>query len=312
MRRVIDAGPRSAQDTGSTGRASCTYAGSARPCTGGRCPHRAGPSGVLARMPSRRKPAPDQVTARPVMRQCRAGRLGQAKEQGMGTYAGAAAQDSDRMAADRAWVRWGMAAAVPTIMFTVTGVLGLRQAGLSPPWVPALGWLPAAAHVLVLFTLGPARPVRGGRDHRRARPAHHRHLDPRPGRHPAPIAAGSRPGHLRNWRVTKGTASREFQGVQGSGSPAPDSTWSRQTSSSPRCRPPQTRSRAGVPRRSPCPPMSATRRRSTPWRIRRIAEMAIGAVAGQRMTCHAIAASWPIVSMPYCGLGFPVLSTAIR
>ena len=45
------------------------------------------------------------------------------------------------------------ASAVPTIVFTVTGVLGLRQAGLSPPWVSALGWLSAAAHVLVLFTL---------------------------------------------------------------------------------------------------------------------------------------------------------------
>src|SRR5215472_3304427 len=30
----------------------------------------------------------------------------------MGTYAVAAAQDSDRLAADRAWVRWGVAAAV--------------------------------------------------------------------------------------------------------------------------------------------------------------------------------------------------------
>src|SRR5690348_16445006 len=30
----------------------------------------------------------------------------------MGTYAVAAAQDSDRLAADRAWVRWGTAAAV--------------------------------------------------------------------------------------------------------------------------------------------------------------------------------------------------------
>jgi hypothetical protein len=46
-----------------------------------------------------------------------------------------------------------LASAVPTILFTVTGVLGLRQAGLSPPWVSALGWLSAAAHVLVLFTL---------------------------------------------------------------------------------------------------------------------------------------------------------------
>jgi len=32
---------------------------------------------------------------------------------------------------------------VPTILFTVTGVLGLRRAGLSPPWVAALGWLSA-------------------------------------------------------------------------------------------------------------------------------------------------------------------------
>jgi hypothetical protein len=45
------------------------------------------------------------------------------------------------------------ASGVPTIVFTVTGVLGLRQAGLSPPWVSAVGWLSAAAHVLVLVTL---------------------------------------------------------------------------------------------------------------------------------------------------------------
>ena len=30
----------------------------------------------------------------------------------MGTYAVTAAQDSDRLATDRAWVRWGTAAAV--------------------------------------------------------------------------------------------------------------------------------------------------------------------------------------------------------
>jgi hypothetical protein len=42
---------------------------------------------------------------------------------------------------------------VPTIVFTVTGVLGLRQAGLSPPWVSAVGWLPAAAHGPVLIKL---------------------------------------------------------------------------------------------------------------------------------------------------------------
>lgn len=50
------------------------------------------------------------------------------------------------------------ASAVPTIVFTVTGVLGLRQAGLSPPWVSVLGWLSAAAHVLVLFTLAQRGP----------------------------------------------------------------------------------------------------------------------------------------------------------
>jgi hypothetical protein len=50
------------------------------------------------------------------------------------------------------------ASAVPTIVFTVTGVLGLRQAGLSPPWVSALGWLSAAAHVLVLVTLAQRGP----------------------------------------------------------------------------------------------------------------------------------------------------------
>ena len=47
---------------------------------------------------------------------------------------------------------------VPTIVVTVTGVLGLRQAGLSPPWVSGLGWLSAAAHVLVLFTLAQRGP----------------------------------------------------------------------------------------------------------------------------------------------------------
>ena len=52
----------------------------------------------------------------------------------------------------RLWLTW-LASAVPTILFTVTAVPGLRQAGLSPPWVSAVGWLSAAAHVLVLFTL---------------------------------------------------------------------------------------------------------------------------------------------------------------
>ena len=51
-----------------------------------------------------------------------------------------------------------LASGVPTILFTVTGVLGLRQAGLSPPWVSAVGWLSAAAHVLVLVTLAQRGP----------------------------------------------------------------------------------------------------------------------------------------------------------
>jgi len=41
-----------------------------------------------------------------------------------------------------------LASAIPTILFTVTGVLGLLRAGLAPPWVAALGWLSAAAVTL--------------------------------------------------------------------------------------------------------------------------------------------------------------------
>jgi hypothetical protein len=51
-----------------------------------------------------------------------------------------------------------LASGVPTILFTVTAVLGLRQAGLSPPWVSALGWLSTAAHGLVLVTLAQRGP----------------------------------------------------------------------------------------------------------------------------------------------------------
>ena len=40
----------------------------------------------------------------------------------MGTYAGAAAQDSDRLAVGRAWVRWGVAAAVTGMLAWVIGV----------------------------------------------------------------------------------------------------------------------------------------------------------------------------------------------
>jgi hypothetical protein len=46
-----------------------------------------------------------------------------------------------------------LASALPTIVFTAAGVTGLGQAGLSPPWVSALGWLSAAAHLLAMFTL---------------------------------------------------------------------------------------------------------------------------------------------------------------
>jgi hypothetical protein len=46
-----------------------------------------------------------------------------------------------------------LASAGPTILFTATGVLGLRQARLCPPWVASLGWISAAAHVLAMLTL---------------------------------------------------------------------------------------------------------------------------------------------------------------
>ena len=39
----------------------------------------------------------------------------------MGTYAGAAAQDSERLAADRAWVRWGTVAAVTGMLAWLIG-----------------------------------------------------------------------------------------------------------------------------------------------------------------------------------------------
>ena len=39
----------------------------------------------------------------------------------MGTYVGAAAQDSERLAAGRAWVRWGMAAAVTGMLAWLAG-----------------------------------------------------------------------------------------------------------------------------------------------------------------------------------------------
>lgn len=50
------------------------------------------------------------------------------------------------------------ASAVPTILFTVTGVLGLAEAGLAPVWVGVLGWISAGAHVVVMFTMAQSGP----------------------------------------------------------------------------------------------------------------------------------------------------------
>ena len=71
MRPVIGADPRSARRTGSTGWASCTCADGARVGIGRRCPSRAGPSGRWAYTRSRRKPAPQQATARSARRRSR-------------------------------------------------------------------------------------------------------------------------------------------------------------------------------------------------------------------------------------------------
>lgn len=71
-----------------------------------------------------------------------------------GVHAAAAGADAGlvTLAWRGLWLTF-LASAVPTILFTAAGVLGLRQAGLSPPWVSALGWLSAAAHLLAMFTL---------------------------------------------------------------------------------------------------------------------------------------------------------------
>jgi hypothetical protein len=50
------------------------------------------------------------------------------------------------------------ASAVPTVMFTVTGVLGLAEAGLAPTWVSIIGWISAGAHVVVTFTVAQSGP----------------------------------------------------------------------------------------------------------------------------------------------------------
>jgi hypothetical protein len=51
-----------------------------------------------------------------------------------------------------------LASAVPTILFTVTGVLGLRAAALAPTWVAVLGWISAAGHVVVMTTFAQSGP----------------------------------------------------------------------------------------------------------------------------------------------------------
>lgn len=60
------------------------------------------------------------------------------------------------------WLWLGfLASALPTLLFTITGVLGLERARLSPRWVSVLGWISAAAHVVVMFTVdqqGPFAP----------------------------------------------------------------------------------------------------------------------------------------------------------
>ena len=76
---------------------------------------------------------------------------------GLHAAAGNAGAGLAGLGSRESWLTF-LASGVPTIVFTVTGVLGLRQAGLSPPWVSALGWLSAAAHVLVLFTLAQRGP----------------------------------------------------------------------------------------------------------------------------------------------------------
>lgn len=50
------------------------------------------------------------------------------------------------------------ASAVPTVLFTVTGLLGMAEAGLAAGWVGVLGWISAGAHVIAMFTLAQSGP----------------------------------------------------------------------------------------------------------------------------------------------------------
>ena len=51
-----------------------------------------------------------------------------------------------------------LASAMPTILFTITGVQGMAATGLIVRWVAVIGWISAAAHVLVMFTVAQSGP----------------------------------------------------------------------------------------------------------------------------------------------------------
>jgi hypothetical protein len=114
-----------------------------------------------------------------------------------------------------------LASAVPTILFTVIGVLGLRQARLSPPWgvrpgVAVGGGAPARG-----IHSRSAERVRARRDHCRARPAHHGHLDPRASRRAARVMASSHRfliNHGTGWRA--GPVPSDVGSMRGLTSPA--------------------------------------------------------------------------------------------
>jgi hypothetical protein len=127
----------------------------------------------------------------------------------MGTSVGEAARDSERLAADRAWVRWGVAAAVTGMLAWVAGFalipldakLDQGDQHLVQVLRAHTGQLYAAALLAVLgavllaaFFAVLTRLVPEG--------------SPGPGRHTAAIAAGSRPSHLPDWWVSKGTEGR--------------------------------------------------------------------------------------------------------
>lgn len=51
-----------------------------------------------------------------------------------------------------------IASAVPAVLYTVSGVVGLARAGLSPAWVSVLGWISAGACGGACEGLQPAAP----------------------------------------------------------------------------------------------------------------------------------------------------------